>query len=224
MSLSKNTYRGYIGITTTSPGVFGIDELVFSPPTVVSTSSADAAASITLPSGILAGQTILIFAGSRQDIATPSGYTLINSYQQSVGGTKPSLATFYKIANGTEGGTSLSVLADNSVIGCAVINKSISINVPGTAVNANSNTTTVSSITPSSNSLVFLFSVCDQNSNDPSNTGGFTNVVIDGANDGGGGAKELYVWSKISDGTATGNVSVTWGNTRTSSVLFSITK
>ena len=221
MGLSKNTYRGYIGITTTSGGVFGIDELDLPPPIVVSTSSADNAASITLPSNILAGQTILIFAGSRQDIATPSGYTLINSYQRSVAGD-PSLATFYKIANGTEGGTSLSVLADNSVIGCAVIGRSISINVPGTAENNSGDKMTLSSITPWSNSLVFLFSVCDQISNDPSNTGGFTNVVIDGANNAGSNAKEFYVWSKISDGTATGDVSVTWGNSRISSVLFSI--
>jgi hypothetical protein len=89
-------------------------------------------------------------------------------------------------------------------------------------VNNGGATTTVSSITPSYNSLVFLFSVCDQSSPDPSNTGGFTNVVIDGANTGGGNAKELYVWSKISDGTATGNVNVTWSSIRTSSVLFSI--
>jgi hypothetical protein len=114
------------------------------------------------------------------------------------------------------------VLADSSVIGCAVINRSISIDVPGTVVRDGGDTTTVSSITPSYNSLVFLFSVCDQTSNDPSNTGGFTNVVIDGANNAGGDAKEFYVWSKISDGTATGDVSVTWPNSRVSSVLFSI--
>lgn len=218
MGLSKNLSRGYLGITTTAGGVVGIAEAIPTTPTVISTSQADNANNITLPSNIIEEQTILILAASRLTIPTLSGYNLISSHTSS----DPRTSIFYKIANGTEGGTSLTVLSDNGVIGCIVLDRGTP-DVIGSLVRSDTSSVTATSILPTLNgSLIFLCSFCDQTSNDPTNDGGFTNVVIDGANNAGGTAKELFVWSKISDGSATGDVTVNWGASRTTAGMFSV--
>jgi hypothetical protein len=222
MTLSKNTFRGYLGSTRTTGGVSRLYEVNQVTPTVLSTSISSNSTSITLPSGIENGQTIIIFAGSQSNINTPSGYTLINR-EQTLG--NPKIATFYKIANGTEGGTSLTVISDQSVLGCAVLDFGIP-DVEGTPVLSGTDQVTVAAILPRNASLVFLFSLCNSNSGNPTlNTGGsgFT-TLIDNADNGGVAVRELFVWSKISDGTEVDPVQVDWaGSNNVAAVMFSMT-
>ena len=108
MSLRRNYTRGYIGFSSTYyySGVYDLNEVSYLTPTVIATSQADGSTDLTLPTGISAGNTIIIVAGSRSAISTPSGYTLLNSYS----GAQPQMSTFYKIADGSESGTTITNL------------------------------------------------------------------------------------------------------------------
>lgn len=233
MPISRNTYQGLLGVTTTSvSGVWNIDELEDAPlsyfaPNIVSTASTDNATTITLPSGITAGQTILIFAGSSVAITTTSldPYTRLQGNDVDTG-VNPCGSIFYKISDGTESGTSLRVTNDATAFGCAVLDRGTPDNF-GTLdyFNGANAAPAPGSITPSRGSLIFLSSFVDTAaSSDPTNSVGFTDVVIDGTNGTGGAAADFYVWSKVSDGTATGIATVNWSASRATANLFSFSK
>ena len=116
MSLSKNTYRGYIGITTTSPGVFGIDE-TFKPAVEYVNSSGNVvnngtSASFSIPSGIQAGDLILaMIAGG--NLGTPS-LTGTDAANFTTDTSTSSHFIAYKYADGTESARTLTANASVS--------------------------------------------------------------------------------------------------------------
>ena len=95
--------------------------------------------------------------------------------------------------------------------------------VIGTVGLSGNNAVTAPAITPSAGALTMLFSVCDQSSNDPINDGGFVDIAVDAANNGGGNgsARELFAWTRAASGAGTGNVDVGWDSSRNAAVLLS---
>ncbi len=76
-------------------------------------SSTSTTSSITAPASILAGDLLFILSrgtsASAPALVTPSGFTVIPNTNLTLFGSRT--ASFYKLATGTEGGTSLSVIS-----------------------------------------------------------------------------------------------------------------
>ena len=120
MGLSKNTYRGYIGITTTSGGVFGIDELLLIPELKSFTyteNSGTSTFSVTVPSDTQSGDLMIYLAGcrdGRNQSSFTSGYTDLASGLQNI-------FVRYKTSDGTEAGTSVTGTCNSGTIGPAAL-------------------------------------------------------------------------------------------------------
>lgn len=78
------------------------------------------AATIAHPASVLAGDLLfIVHCGSDEDATapaqvTPSGYTLLGTATDSSGGVSLRLSVHYKVAAGTEGGTSVNVINGNN--------------------------------------------------------------------------------------------------------------
>lgn len=220
MSIVKNTSGGFLG-DGYNKALFNVDSVYYyRPPSITNATGAADTLSLTLPNVIYDNDTIFIICTSQSNniITPPSEYTALKS--------NANFGVYYKISDGTEGGTlvtfgpTLNARNIGAFIlrgrGNRLFDKSSEIITSGNTVS------TVPSILPQKHSLVFLASYTNGKSTDPSNNGGFTDVLIDLADNNNG--NELYVWYKRSDGNSTGDVTVTWptaisGN---GSILFSV--
>lgn len=229
--MNKNTDKKSILGTLTPDSFSGIwdsiaaiENLSFLPPSVLATGAVESVGSITLPSTIQAGSTILIFATHQEDLAitSPTDYTRLQATSQSSNNGVESAAIFYKLANGTEGGSSVTLNKTTNLRICYVILDRGSPDAVGTNLSQTGVTNTLTTITPERGSLIFIHSGHSSNvSTDPTLSDGDFSTLIDGANNLLG--EETYIWSKVSDGNATGNVTVTWPGSGgpTSSNIFS---
>jgi hypothetical protein len=149
MTIIKSTKRGFIGDSSDGKGIFDMSYLT--PPEVLQTSIQLNGSTITLPSNISAGQSILLLVASSGNVANaPAGYsTRIETTQA------PYLGVFYKVANGTEGGTTVTVSGTSSPSACVVLNKGV-IRIVGTPVTTATNSGTVSGIRGEEGSLTIL--------------------------------------------------------------------
>ena len=108
MSLSKNLSRGYLGITTTTGGVFGIDEsrLFFSTITYINSTSDSIVAgniNINVPSGSQSGDLLLLIishGGGSATFTAPSGWSTLTDGTLPSNG--PKLEVFYRSHNGSD--------------------------------------------------------------------------------------------------------------------------
>lgn len=216
--MNKNTDKKSILGTLTPDSFSGIwdsiaaiENLSFLPPSVLATGAVESVASITLPTSIKAGNTILIFAAHQEDLAitSPTDYTRLQATSQSSNNGVESAAIFYKLANGTEGGTSVTLNKTTNLRICYVILDRGSPDNVGTNISQTGVNNTLTTITPERGSLIFIHSGHSSNvSTDPTLSDGTFSTLIDAANNALG--EESYIWSKVSDGNATGNVTVTW--------------
>lgn len=122
MSLSKNLSRGYLGITTTTGGVFRVDEAPAKPVEYVNSSgnvvNNNTTASFTIPSGIQAGDLILaMVAGSNQSSFTLGTISLTGTDAANFTTDTSTNNHFiaYKYADGTE--SSRTLTANTTVSG-----------------------------------------------------------------------------------------------------------
>lgn len=107
MPLSNNLSRGYLGITTTTGGVFGIDEsrLFFSKITYINstTTSHDGNITISIPSGSQSGDLLLLIishGGGSATFTAPSGWSTLTD--GALPGGDPKLEVFYRSHNGSD--------------------------------------------------------------------------------------------------------------------------
>jgi hypothetical protein len=109
MGLSKNTYRGYIGITTSSFGVFGIDELFLLLSYINSTTTSHAGnITISVPSGSQFGDLLLLVithGGGNTTFTAPAGWSTLAD--GGLPGSDPKIEVFYRSHNGSDTSISL---------------------------------------------------------------------------------------------------------------------
>jgi hypothetical protein len=150
--MNRNNTLGFIGKNyKLNNGVSNYDDWITAPPYVTKTSVQTNAQNLTLPSNITAGEFIVIFVTSSGTVAaTPSGYT-----RTLASVSDPYLGIFTKTADGTEGGTTITVSSSQSPSVCAVLNKGV-VDVVGTVGNSGSNSFSVPGITADRSALSFL--------------------------------------------------------------------
>jgi hypothetical protein len=216
--MNKNTDKKSILGTLTPDSFSGVwesiaafENLSFLPPSVLATDAVESVASITLPASIQAGSTIVIFAAHPEEMAitSPTDYTRLQGTSDFTNNGIESAAIFYKLANGTEGGTNVTLNKSTNLRICYAILDRGSPDSIGTNLSATGVTNALTTITPERGSLIFIHSGHSSNvSTDPTLSDGTFSALIDAANNLLG--EESYIWSKVSDGLATGNITVTW--------------
>ncbi len=83
---------------------------------VQSTAAANPATDIVVPSGVIAGDLLIFHNMCRTAFSAvaPSGFTLIHTDSRSDSGSTVTISLYYKIAVGTESGTTLTGMPDDS--------------------------------------------------------------------------------------------------------------
>lgn len=174
------------------------------------------AASINFTTTPAANTLILAFAirGGTSNPGTPSGYTLISSNTAN----NARLFIWYKVAVGNE----TSVASSNAdITGYAFVSVGAVLDVTGTMKDSSGTSVTATAITPASSSLVFLCVGCNNNSNTPTNDGGFSTIVFDTTTEL-VTSKEITVWTKAGTGASTGDATVTFSGNGIAAVQFSV--
>jgi hypothetical protein len=212
--MNKNTDKqSILGAIPSNSGIYYIENVPPPAPTVLQTSIQTNGSTLTLPSGISAGQFIIIFVASFGTVAaTPSGY---NRTIATTAGS-PYLGVFTKTANGTEGGTTITVSGTSSPSVCAVLDRG-NINVIGTDLRVSSDSGVVPGINPGNYSLNFLMTATDANidSNPTINTD-----FIPFADVSGGYNDEMYLFYRYTNSSIP-STTVTWTN-NLSGIMFSV--
>lgn len=83
---------------------------------IQSSTLANPATDIVVPSGVIAGDLLVFHNMGRSSLAAvaPSGFTLINAESRTDAGSTLTISLYYKVAVGTESGTTLTGMADQS--------------------------------------------------------------------------------------------------------------
>lgn len=191
--------------------IAAIENLTFVPPSVLYSGGTEETDTLTLPASIQSGNTIIIFVAHPEDLAinSPTDYTRLQATSKSDNNGLESSAIFYKLANGTEGGTNVVFNKNTNINICYVIldrgsPDSVGMNLSETGVN-----NVLTTITPAQGALIFAHSYHNSNaSTNPTLNDVEFNILVDNSNNAQG--QESFIWSKTSDGTATGNITVTW--------------
>lgn len=223
MTLSKNTYQGLLGISTTSlSGIWDIDEAIYKlfpipdTPNIISSSVSIQSNTINLGS-VNSGNLIVIYTekgGSDINNNPPTGFTTLLLDN----GTNPRMAIYTKIATGTEN----TITGDWDVSASLVLDGIVSIlGLPQSDTSTlSTNISTATGIEVLPGSLVTFLTVCNNNNTVSTPPTGWTQLQY--AN---GSSRELYLYTnEYVNGGPTGSVTAVWTGNPTNSILISFVR